>query len=97
MSYIFHPDAATEHLESVAFYETKRAGLGAFYLGEFEAAMSIICRYPHRNPVEEKPDIRRVRLKSFPYIILYRESNSSVQVLAVAHKRRNPKYWQDRI
>jgi len=31
MSYFFHPVAQTEHLESVAYYETKRAGLGASY------------------------------------------------------------------
>ena len=97
MSYFFHPSAESEHLESVAFYETKRAGLGASYLAEFEAAMSVICEFPHRNPIEEKPDIRRVRLKRFPYNILYRETDSSVLVLAVAHKRRNPKYWHSRL
>ena len=39
MKYRFHKAAASEHLESVAFYESRLAGLGADYLAEFEAAM----------------------------------------------------------
>lgn len=29
MTYFFHPAAEAEHLETVAYYESKRAGLGA--------------------------------------------------------------------
>jgi len=52
MIYVFHPDAQTEHLESVVYYETKRAGLGASYLAEFEAIMSLVTANPQRYPVE---------------------------------------------
>ncbi len=98
MSYFFHPNAQIEHLEAVAFYETKRAGLGASYLAEFERAMCLICEHPHRYPVEKQPDIRRVSLTQFPYNLLFRETaGTTVQVLAVAHKRRHPDYWQSRL
>jgi len=97
MSYFFHPVAQTEHLESVAFYETKRAGLGASYLTEFEAIMSVVSENPNRYPVEKQPDIRRVRMKRFPYNIIFREFEDTVQVLAVAHKRRDPQHWQSRL
>ena len=85
MSYFFHPNAEKEHLESVAFYETKQAGLGSSYLLEFESVMSVVCENPHRYPIEEQPEIRRVRLKRFPHNILFRETGNTVQVLAVAH------------
>ena len=39
MNYSFHPAAAAEYLETVAFYESKQPGLGAAYLAEFENAM----------------------------------------------------------
>ncbi len=39
MSYFFHFAAEAEHLESVAYYELKRPGLGAMYLAEFENIM----------------------------------------------------------
>ena len=52
MSYSFHPAAEAEHLESVAFYESKQPGLGAAYLAEFENAMKRVCEAKHRYPIE---------------------------------------------
>ena len=39
MTYRFHPAAEAEHLETVAWYETRKAGLGAQYLAEFERTL----------------------------------------------------------
>ena len=69
MSYYFHPAAEAEHLESVAYFESKRAGLGASYLAEFERIMGTACEAPHRYPVEKQPDVRRIRMKRFPFTI----------------------------
>ena len=97
MSFQFHPAAEAEHLEAVAYYESRQAGLGASYLAEFEAAMRQVCAAPGRYPVERQPDIRRIRLKRFPFMVLYREMGGVVQVLAVAHYRRRPEYWLGRL
>jgi plasmid stabilization system protein ParE len=97
MSYFFHPAAEAEYLESVAYYESKRPGLGAMYLAEFERVMHLICEAPHRNAVDRRPDVRRMRMKKFPFSVLYREHAGSVQVLAVAHHRRRPQYWLGRL
>lgn len=97
MSYLFHPAAEAEHLESVAYFESKRPGLGVGYLAEFERVMATICESPGRYPIEQKPDLRRKRMKRFPFTILFREVASSVQVLAVAHHRRRPAYWLGRL
>jgi hypothetical protein len=96
MSYYFHPAAEAEHLESVAYYESKRAGLGASYLAEFERIMDIVCETQHRYPVEKHPDVGRIRMKRFPFTILFRDASGAVQVLAVAHNRRRPQYWLSR-
>lgn len=97
MSYQFHPAAEAEHLEAVAYYESKQPGLGASYLADFETAMEQVCAAPCRYPVERQPDIRRIRLKQFPFMVLYREANGVVQVLTVAHYRRRPGYWVGRL
>jgi len=97
MKYIFHPAAESEHLETVTYYESQRRGLGAAYLTEFESAMAGICEAPRRYPVATKPDIRRGRMKKFPFSILFREISGSVQILAVAHHRRQPEYWIGRV
>ncbi len=97
MSYAFHPDAEAEYLEAIAYYEECRAGLGAIYIAEFEHAMARICQAPHRYPVAREPDVRRIRLRRFPFNVLYREAGGTVQILAVAHHRRRPAYWLGRL
>ncbi len=97
MSYQFHPEAEAEHLETVAYYETRQAGLGASYLSEFEYALEQVCEAPHRYPIERQPDIRRMRLRRFPFTVFFRESEDTVQVLGVAHHRRRPSYWLSRL
>ena len=97
MSYQFHPDAEAEYLETVAYYETRQAGLGASYLADFESVLERVCEAPNRYPIEREPDIRRVRLRRFPFTVLCRESEGTVQGLAVAHHRRRPSYWLTRL
>lgn len=97
MSYVFHPAAEAEHLEIIAYFESKRPGLGASYLAEFEKIMDRVCKSPQRYPIEKNPGVRRIRLDRFPYAVLYREVSGTVQVLAVAHHRRRPQYWLGRL
>jgi toxin ParE1/3/4 len=97
VSYEFHPAAEAEHLESVAYYESKRPGLGASYLAAFEAALETVRAEPSRYPIERKPDIRKILLKRFPFTVLFRERDGVIQVLAVAHHRRRPDYWLGRV
>jgi hypothetical protein len=97
VTYQFHPDAEAEHLESVAYYEERQPGLGASYLAEFESTLELVCEAPGRYPIEPRPDIRRIRLRRFPFTVLFRESGGMVQVLAVAHHRRRPLYWLGRL
>lgn len=39
MKYQFHPVAEADHLESIAYYESRSSGLGAAYLAQFEETM----------------------------------------------------------
>lgn len=97
MSYWLHPEAAEEHKKQVAYYEEAQAGLGRRYHDEFIAAVSIASDVPHRFPVVLAPDIRCTHLKVFHFDIVYREIKGSVQVLAIAHHRRQPGYWTGRL
>ena len=87
-------------VEEMAFNkraESRRTGLGALYLPDFETTMVRVCKHPDRYRIEIKPDIRRVRLARFPYSVIYRSADNLVQILAVAHLRRRPQYWQQRL
>ena len=48
MTYGFHPEAEAEHLETIAYYKSRGAGLGARYLAEFERLLGQVCVHPHR-------------------------------------------------
>lgn len=96
MTYRLHPDAAEEHLESVTFYESRASGLGADYLTEFAAVMRTIMKAPQLFPIEVAPEIRIAHLRRFPFSIHFRVVQSEIQVLAIAHQRRSPRYWLGR-
>jgi hypothetical protein len=97
MKYEFHPNAEAEFLESVGFYESKVKGLGSAFIDEFEVIAKLVCESPKQRKIEQKPDIRRAPLRRFPFSIIYREKQSVIQVLAVAHDRRRPLYWLPRL
>jgi hypothetical protein len=94
--YFFSEAARAEHLEHVAFYEARRAGLGARYLSAFDAAIERVCEHPDRFAVAHLPDIRRLRLPGLPVTILYRIAAVGIDVLALAHHSRRPGYWRSR-
>jgi plasmid stabilization system protein ParE len=97
VTYQFHFAAEAEHLQHVGYYGTIRSALAEQYLADFESTLQRVCEAPHRHRVEKKPDIRLVSLLKFPYFVIYRVVDSSVQVLAVPHFRQRPVYWAQRV
>lgn len=96
MKFRFHPAAEAEHLDQVSFYESRERGLGARYLDRFAAVMHHVCAAPASLPLDRPPDIRRARVRPFPLAVLFRVHEGEVQILAVAHYRREPRYWLGR-
>jgi hypothetical protein len=70
----FHPAAEVEHLDHVAYYESRQTGLGSGYQAEFEKVLAAIGQGPHRFPLIGTGRIRRAYLRRFPITILFRES-----------------------
>jgi len=58
--------------------------------------MRVVVEAPQLFALEVPPDIRIAHLKRFPFSILFRANNIGVEVLAVAHHRRAPRYWEAR-
>ena len=97
MKYWLHPEAAEEHKKQVAHYEEIQAGLGRRYHTEFQNVLATVCASPNRSRIVVAPDIRRAMFKVFHFDLIYREVDGLVQVLAVAHHRRQPGYWAARL
>ena len=93
---IFHPQASDELAEAVAYYAKKAGGLGdRFYevMGrltvEIEASPRLFRPWRHGT--------RRHFNKRFPYALIYIERPTHLAVIAVAHFKRRPGYWRERL
>lgn len=88
--------AQAELDEAIAWSTELAPGLGEAFLLEALAAIQLINRFPHAwHPLA--PQIRRCRLKRFPYSVVYTADGPDVLVLAIAHQHRRPGYWKSRI
>lgn len=96
IAYSFHPEAKVEYLEAARYYEQRRAGLGAEFSLEVEAAIAQILEAPKRWPVLEQ-DVRRCLTHRFPYGVIYSVEGNGVLILAVMHLSRKPGYWKNRV
>ena len=89
-------EAETELREAVAYYEDKRPGLGFDFAREVEASVDSVRRFPERWPLRGDAT-RRYLVQHFPYIVVYLFLNDRVWVIAVAHCKRQPGYWSERV
>ena len=96
MPAIFLPEAEQEMFEAARYYESQTAGLGIDFLSEAQRAVDSIAEMPITWPAIEG-DLRRRLVRRFPFGILYRIESDKIVVVAVAHLRRKPGYWKERI
>lgn len=94
------PRAAVELDQAAEWYERHRVGLGRDLVLEVRAAVRVLARSPRAgSPVEGVDpalDVRRVHVHRFPYHVVYVTLDGDVVVIAVAHDRRQPRYWASR-
>jgi plasmid stabilization system protein ParE len=95
MNYTFHPHAEKELEQIENHYDSIRKGLGNRFRDEIQTTISRILKFPNGWP-QMSGNVRRCRLNSFPYGIIYRVKPREIRVLAVMHHRREPDYWTHR-
>jgi plasmid stabilization system protein ParE len=93
---VFTPAAQADVVEAQAWYEAQAPGLGARFRAELDAAVQRLAANPEGFPVVLR-DVRRARLRRFPYGLFYRAPPDALVVLACFHARRDPRRWQERI
>jgi plasmid stabilization system protein ParE len=91
----FHEAARAEFHAAAEFYESKMPGLGSAFVTEVErAAEYIVARPTVGAPLVH--GFRRLMIRRFPFALVYRLMDESVQIIAVAHLHRRPCYWRER-
>jgi len=91
----FHPEAEQELGEAALRYDLEVPGLGERFGAEVKRAAELLLEYPNIGN-EVGPGRRKFSLHRFPFTLIYAPSPGVLHVLAVAHDRRRPKYWQSR-
>jgi plasmid stabilization system protein ParE len=88
---------ATAELEDAADrYDAKSAKTADAFLAEYEAAQSLMAERPSAwHPL--KQGLRKIRFNHFPSGIVYKELDTEIVVIAVAHSSRRPTYWRKRL
>lgn len=91
-----HPGAAAEFDEADDWYADVNPNVAANFRNAVYDALRRIGNQPLSFPVVEAT-LRRCVLRNFPYVILFDDSGQRPRVLAIAHTRRKPGYWKDRV
>ena len=95
MNIITRPAAAADIEDAYQWYRDKRPQLGRDFLAAVREAGSRIGENPEAYPVFHR-EARRVRLKRFPYSLMYRVFPYVVVVVGCLNGRRDPLKWQSR-
>jgi plasmid stabilization system protein ParE len=92
---LLRSEAKEDIREVFAWYEERSTGLGFEFLRSVRAALSPVARDPQQFSVVIE-DIRRTRLRRFPYSVFYVALQDVTSIIAVMHDRRDPRRWQAR-
>lgn len=91
----FHP-RAQDDAEGAEDWYAKRSVLAArAFLTELMASVEAVREAPERWS-SYLSGTRRYHFPKFPFSLIYRVSDDTITVVAVAHQRRRPRYWASR-
>lgn len=93
---VFRRAAQRDLQEAVRWYEARRTGLGAELVALVDTAVITAAATPERFPRMHR-NVRCIRVRRFPYSVLFFAEPQRLVVLAIFHARRDPLVWQSRV
>jgi len=93
-----HELASAELEAAVRWYERRRRGLGAEFFDAVADMVAMIAERPDvGTPIPGMSSTRRVLVRRFPYQVVYHLTPTEITITAIAHLKRRPQYWKDRV
>ncbi|MDR2984252.1 MAG: type II toxin-antitoxin system RelE/ParE family toxin [Nocardiopsaceae bacterium] len=101
LAFDLHPEAQAEFAADVDWYDEREVGVGGRFAESVRAAVDAAVDDPdawakwpgwHGHPV-----VRSKGVAGFPYHVVYYVEDDLLTVIAVAHAKRRPGYWRDRV
>ena len=94
--WFFEEGAEADFAEALDFYREESDALAGRLYDEIHRLVSDVCAAPRLYRIVASP-VRRHLSEVFPYAVLYVEKPDLIVILAVAHFKRRPGYWRDRL
>jgi len=94
-SVIFHPAALLEAEAARHWYNERNPAAARGFLSELAHAVAQVSEAPDQWP-RFSAGTRRYVFPRFPFSLIYRIRGTALDVIAIAHHRRKPGYWQSR-
>ncbi|MCC5904829.1 MAG: type II toxin-antitoxin system RelE/ParE family toxin [Balneolaceae bacterium] len=96
----FFEAAYTDLEKSKNYFEEIDPALADYFMRDIKHALESIRKFPESGP--QHASYKHLRLKTcqrFPFSIIYhkQEQEQIIMVIAVAHHKRNPDFWQKRL
>jgi plasmid stabilization system protein ParE len=88
--------AQLDMLAARDWYEQQEPGLGEKFVAATEQLFERITAMPEMYEVVLR-DVRRAKLRRFPYVVYYQILPDHIVVLAVIDGRRNSQSWRSRL
>jgi plasmid stabilization system protein ParE len=88
--------AEVEANDAVEYFDDQRNGLG----DRFEQDLLETLAFLRKHPLSGKrlsEAVRRFPMRPFRYSVVYAVDDDEIVVIDVAHHRRRPAYWRDRL
>ncbi len=76
--------------DAYSWYEEQSIGLGEEFLEELETCYNKVLKNPELYGFIEN-GFRHIKLKRFPYIVIYEIIEQELLIYAVFHNKRNPR------
>jgi plasmid stabilization system protein ParE len=92
----FHPTAIEEAEAAARWYRERSPRAAKRFVLELNLVIDRILDAPLRWP-QGPHGTRKAIVPYFPFSVIYWESPNNIRILAVAHGRRRPGYWKDRL
>ena len=91
----FLPAAKQDYEDALEWYQARSTQAAAGFDAAMEVALQRIADAPELSPLLDDRH-RCYVLRRYPYSVIYRVESGDVLVVAVAHARRSPSFWQGR-
>ena len=91
----FLPEAIAEARAARQWYEVRSPAAADAFVAELDAAIEQILQAPGRF-ASYLHGTQRCLLHRFPYLVVFRQAERVVEVIAIAHGSRKPGYWKQR-